>query len=144
MPTRKQRKRIQKERRHEYETVWVDGEGNELDEPPDDAPASPREHRSDGRKPQQRPQQRSSRAARVPQAPSWRRAGKRALVLGAAVFAFVALTGQTKSGQNKYFSAAYAAVLFAGLFIPYLYWIERFTYRRYQRRMGEQPKKQKR
>ena len=33
---------MQKERRHEYETVWVDGEGNELEEPPDDAPAPAR------------------------------------------------------------------------------------------------------
>ena len=37
MPTRKQRRRAVKERRHEYETVWVDGEGNELEEPPEDA-----------------------------------------------------------------------------------------------------------
>ena len=36
MPTRKQRRRAQKERRHEYETVWVDAEGNELDEPPEE------------------------------------------------------------------------------------------------------------
>ena len=35
MPTRKQRRRALKERRHEYETVWVDSEGNELAEPPD-------------------------------------------------------------------------------------------------------------
>ena len=41
MPSRKQRKRVQKGRRHEYETVWVDSEGNELDEPPDDLPARP-------------------------------------------------------------------------------------------------------
>jgi ferric-dicitrate binding protein FerR (iron transport regulator) len=141
MPTRKQRKRIQKERRHEYETVWVDGEGNELDEPPEDATATRSERRSDGRKPQQR---RSSRAPRIPQPPSWRRAAKRALLLGAAVFAFVALTVHTKNGQNKYTSAAYAAVLFAALFIPYIYGIERFTYRRYQRKESEQPKKQKR
>src|SRR5438067_1310697 len=39
MPTRKQRRRAQKERRHEYETVWVDDEGNELEEPPEDAVA---------------------------------------------------------------------------------------------------------
>src|SRR5881227_1030877 len=116
MPTRKQRKRALKGRRHEYETVWVDGEGNELEEPPDDATATQLERPSDGRKPQQK---RSSRAPRIPQPPSWRRAGKRALLLGAAVFAFVALTVHTKSGQNKYLSGAYAAVLFAGLFIPY-------------------------
>ena len=34
MPSRKQRRREQKAKRHEYEYVWVDAEGNELDEPP--------------------------------------------------------------------------------------------------------------
>ncbi len=140
MPTRKQRKRIQKERRHEYETVWVDGEGNVLEEPPDEALPTPRERRSDGRKPQQ---QRGGRAPRVPQPPSWSRAAKRALLLGAAVFAFVALTAHAKSGQSKYVSALYAAALFGVIFVPYIYGIERFTYRRYQRKMSEQPKKQK-
>ena len=41
MPTRKQRRRAQKERRHEYETVWVDAEGNELEEPPEELAAAP-------------------------------------------------------------------------------------------------------
>src|SRR5436853_5270123 len=98
MPTRKQRKRVQKGRRHEYETVWVDGEGNELEEPPDDAPASPRERRSDGGKPQQKG---TARPGRVPQPPSWRRAGKRALLLGAAVYLFVVLAVHPKNGENK-------------------------------------------
>jgi|SRR5579871_5069699 len=139
MATKKQRKRSQKERRHEYETVWVDGEGNELEEPPEDVVSAPRERRSDGRKPQQKDaKQRTARAPRVPQPPSWRRSGKRAVLLGAAVFAFVAITVHPKGGQSKYISAAYAAALFAALFIPYIYGIERFTYRRYQRKQAEQ------
>ena len=76
MPTRKQRRRAVKERRHEYETVWVDEEGNELDEPPEDLAAAPAKR--DGAKPKATaPQQRGGRAVRVPQPPSWRRAAKR-------------------------------------------------------------------
>ena len=41
MPTRKQKRKTQKERRHEYETVWIDEEGNELEEPPEDVAAKP-------------------------------------------------------------------------------------------------------
>src|SRR3954453_13588787 len=37
MPSRKQRQRKQKAKRHEYETVWLDDEGNVLDEPPPEA-----------------------------------------------------------------------------------------------------------
>jgi hypothetical protein len=140
--TRKQRKRSQKERRHEYETVWVDGEGNDLEEPPDDAPAPSPERRSNGGKSQQKSQQKgSSRPTRAPKAPSWSRATKRALLLGAAVFAFVALTGHGKNGSHAYLSALYPALLFAALFIPYIYGIERFTYRRWERKTAEQPKK---
>src|SRR4051812_49710693 len=42
------RSRALKERRHEYETVWVDSEGNELEEPPEEASAAP--ERSEDRK----------------------------------------------------------------------------------------------
>ena len=34
MPTRKQRRRQAKVKRHEYEFVYVDSEGHELEEPP--------------------------------------------------------------------------------------------------------------
>jgi len=92
MPTRKQRRRAQKERRHEYETVWVDAEGNELDEPPDDVLAAAPEKgdgaKRDGAKPKAKPQQqRGGRAVRVPPQPSWRRAFKRSAILGAVIFA---------------------------------------------------------
>ena len=132
MPTRKQRKRSQKERRHEYETVWVDSEGNELDEPPDDAPPpAPRERRPDGKKPQQK---RSSAAARTPMPPDWRRAARRSLILGAVIFVFFALvTGPL--------GAFVLAILYTGLFIPFTYYLDRFAYSRYLKKVGQQPKK---
>ena|SRR5579859_1433627 len=142
MPTRKQRKRMQKERRHEYETVWVDSEGNELEEPPDDVARPAPERRQDGTKPQpKRPQQRSSRATRTPLPPSWRRAAKRSFLLGAVIFVMFALLIRSKNGQHQYGSALFLAVLYTALFTPFTYGLDRFAYRRWQRKIGEQPKK---
>ena len=77
MPTRKQRRRAQKERRHEYETVWVDAEGNELDEPPEEElVATP----AKGDAPRSKPkatQLRGGRQIRVPPTPSWQRDRRR-------------------------------------------------------------------
>ena len=140
MPTRKQRKRSQKERRHEYETVWVDEEGNELEEPPDDVvEPAPREKRTGGKKPQQKRAQ-QSRATRTPLAPSWRRAAKRSLILGAVIFVLFAILS-SKGGKHNYTSALLLAVLYTGLFVPFTYYVDRFTYRRWQRKSGEPPKK---
>jgi hypothetical protein len=93
MPTRKQRRRAQKERRHEYETVWVDAEGNVLDEPPEELVATTHEKRENGKSKAKAQPQRGGRAARVPPAPSWRRAGKRSLILGGAIFALFYILG---------------------------------------------------
>src|SRR3954471_20215566 len=93
MPTRKQRRRLQKERRHEYETVWVDSEGNELEEPPEDLAEKP--EKRDGAKPKPKPKanatHRGGRTVRVPPPPSWQRAAKRAGILGAVIFVFIYL-----------------------------------------------------
>src|SRR2546430_9551452 len=84
MPTRKQKRREAKAKRHDYEFVYVDDEGNEVEPPPEETPA---EKRSNGAKPAAKkgaPPPRSRR--RTPQPPSWQRAGRRALILGAVVF----------------------------------------------------------
>jgi hypothetical protein len=142
MPTRKQRKRAQKERRHEYETVWVDSEGNELEEPPEDAAEPVRESRANGKKvPQKRPQQRSSAGARTPLPPSWRRAVRRSLMLGGAVFVVMYLLNSKATGINRVSSAAALAVLYTALFIPFTYYVDRFAFRRWERRAAGQAKK---
>ncbi len=77
MATRKQRKRMQKERRHEYENVWVDPDGNELEEPPEELRrAGDTRHDVDSRKPQRSASSSSSSAAR-PALRSRRRGGAR-------------------------------------------------------------------
>jgi hypothetical protein len=135
MPTRKQRRREAKAKRHEYETVYVDAEGNVLDEVPEELerPRSERAQSRNGDKPaakKAQPQQRGGR--RVPPEPSWNRAVKRAGLLGIVVFVLFSFTA-----KGNYVSVIPLALLYTALFIPFTYYIDRFAYRRYQAR-GEQ------
>ena len=140
MPTRKQRRRAQKERRHEYETVWVDEEGNELEEPPEDLVAPP--EKRDGAKPKAAQQRggAGSRPVRVPPPPSWERAAKRSLILGAAIFALFYILG-SKSGGRHIGTPLALAGLYTLLFIPFTYAIDRFAHNRWQRRADQQGQK---
>lgn len=140
MPTRKQRRRAQKERRHEYETVWVDAEGNELEEPPEES-AVPAEKRN-GTKPKAKAkpaQQRGGRAARVPQPPSWRRAAKRGALFGVVIFAVFAVLGS--NGQHNYSAAILFGAIYTVVFIPFTFMLDRFAYNRWQRRAEQQGSK---
>ena len=142
MPTRKQKRRDQKAKRHDYEFVYVDAEGNELDEVPEEAERPKRERTSSTAAKKQ--QQRGSRAGREPQAPSWRRSFRRAALLGVVVFLFFSLSGP--SGANRYLTALAFSVLYTGLFVPFTYAIDRFAYRRWQARQqgGASPAVKKR
>jgi hypothetical protein len=141
MPTRKQRRRAQKERRHEYETVWVDSEGNELDEPPEELATTPQKRdgaRRDGAKPKPKAaQHRGARPVKVPPPPSWGRAAKRAAILGAVIFGFIYIAG-TRNGSHSPASAFLLAVIYTALFIPLQYTIDRFAHNRWQRRADAQ------
>ena len=127
MPSRKQRRRELKTKRHVYETVWLDAEGNELDEAPPElleAEEKKKEKTAAKTAPASQPQKRGGR--REPQPPSWNRAGKRGLLLGAVVFAMFGITS-----KGKYLSVLPLAAIYTVLFIPFTYWIDRFAYRRY-------------
>jgi hypothetical protein len=140
MPTRKQRRRAQKERRHEYETVWVDEEGNELEEPPEELVAAT--EKRDGAKPKAKTsqQQRGGRPVRVPPPPSWQRAAKRSLILGAVIFVAFYLAG-SRNGSNRFLSAIEITVIYTVIFIPFQFTIDRFAYNRWQRRAEQQGSK---
>src|SRR5918911_2871538 len=139
MPTKKQRRRAQKERRHEYETVWVDAEGNELEEPPEEELAATSAKRDSAKsKPKaQATQQRGGRQVRVPPPPSWQRAAKRAGILGAVVFVFIYLVGAKNGGHNPA-GAVLPALVYTLLFIPFQFTLDRFAHNRWQRRADAQ------
>lgn len=134
MPTRKQRRRLQKERRHQYETVWVDSEGNEFDEPPEELVARPEKlEKRDSAKPKAKAaQQRGGRQVRVPPPPSWGRAGKRALIIGTVIFVFIYIAGAKHGGHLL--SALLLAGIYTALFVPFQYVLDRFAYNRWLRR----------
>jgi hypothetical protein len=134
MPSRKQRQRKLKSKRHEWETVWVDEEGNELEAPPEDIVEQERVKKEragtratvsqTGKKPAQRG------ARREPQPPSWNRAIKRAGLLGIVVFFL--FTFAAGSASNRYVAAIVPAAIYTALFVPFTYLIDRFAYRRFQ------------
>jgi cation transport ATPase len=130
VPTRKQKRRELKAKRHEYETVWVDAEGNELDEVPPEA-VELEEKKKDRTAAKataaKQPPQRGGR--RQPQPPSWNRATKRGLLLGLVVFAMFGLTS-----KGKYVQVLPLALIYTVLFIPFTYYIDRFAYKRFQAR----------
>jgi hypothetical protein len=140
MPSRKQRRRAAKSKRHEYEFVYVDSEGNELDEVPDELVDTERERaeRRNGSKAaaaatvskKAQPQ----RGRRTPPEPSWNRAVKRGALLGVVVFILFSLTS-----KGSYVSVIPLAIAYTALFIPFTYFIDRFAYRRWQARQGQQP-----
>ena len=143
MPTRKQKRREAKSKRHEYEFVYVDDEGNELEDPPEDLLPAPKE-RSNGTSPAKKaaPQRGGRTPRRTPQPPSWQRATKRAVLLGFVVFI---LFSATAKGSNRYIVAALPALIYTALFIPFTYSIDRFAYKRWQVRQqgGAAPTKKR-
>jgi hypothetical protein len=144
MPTRKQRRRAQKDRRHEYEyeTVWIDPASGEEVEAPEDYVAEPPEKRENGKpKPKAKTQpQRGGRPVRVPPAPSWQRATKRSVMIGAALFAVIYLLG-SKNGHHSLGSALLLAGIYTAIFIPAQFAIDRFAHNRWQRRADQEAAK---
>jgi hypothetical protein len=125
MPTRKQKRREAKTKRHDYEFVYVDDDGNEVEAPPEP------EKRTNGAKPAAKKSAPPARGRRrTPQPPSWQRAGRRALILGAVVFVLFGMLNKT----HNYTGAAVAALIYTALFIPFTYTLDRFAWRRWQAR----------
>ena len=131
MPSRKQKRRDAKSKRHEYEFVYVDSEGHELEEPPEELVADTRPKArtasTNGKVAPAKKPAPATRGRREPQPPSWQRAGKRSLILGAVIFALFTVTAK----KNGYAGAATLALVYTALFIPFTYMIDRFAYKRW-------------
>jgi len=130
MPTRKQRRRQQKSRRHEYEYVYVDDEGNEV-------PADPTEDRPEKKNGKvdtrtQTSKRASSRAGgRVIEPPSWRRAVKRAAIWAPLLVVALMLINRNVSPLQWLTSA----VFLVAFFIPISYFTDSMAYRMYRKRV---------
>lgn len=118
MATRKQRKRKEKEQRHDY--VWVDEEGNELASESSAATES-------SAKPT------TARGGRVPQPPSWRRSFKRGAVFAPIMLATVMLL----SSDLAFSQQLMQALFIVSVFIPFSYFLDRVMYRSVLKRQAK-------
>jgi hypothetical protein len=129
MPTRKQRRRRVKSRRHEYEYVWVDDEGNEVEVDPEHV-AGDKPAQKDGRPARDR----SGRPVRKIDPPSWSRVGRRAAIFAPVMFIVVWILkpeGATSA------SVVVQTVVLLGFFLPFSYVMDSLMYRAYLRRTGQ-------
>jgi hypothetical protein len=131
VPTRKQRRRRDKDFRHDVRVFEVDEEGNEV-------PIAELRQREEAAKPKQakkpQPQQkgRGGKQLREVQPPSWERAIKRGGMMGGAmllVFVFLLKTGPIAQRVA-------IGVFYAVAFVPLTYWSDRTAYRSYLKRVN--------
>ena len=126
MPSRKQRKRRAKDRRHEWEYVYVDDETGEEVEPPEDEPISRNGKRS--------PQQAKAKASgqREVQPPSWRKVGKRGLLFAPLMFLTVTLLSGDLTMTQRLVNTAFLLAFF----LPFSYAMDALMFRLYKKRAG--------
>jgi hypothetical protein len=133
MPSKKQRRRREKSQRHEWEYVEVDEEGNESPvEPIKPKKAVATEKAKANAKGDQRAN-RSARPRREVKPPSWNRALKRGALFVPFLYLFL-----TALEHVDPLPAVGVAFLYSAVFIPMFFFVDRMSYRAYQRRI-EQP-----
>jgi hypothetical protein len=135
VPTRKQKRRQQKLRRHEYEEVYVDEEGNvvDLDEAEVEAhPSASRNGRRD--RSSARPARAQGRAGRTIQPPSLQRVLKRGAIFAPVMFILVSIL---PGGSDISIEARVLNTLFlVAIFLPFSYLMDMITYRIWRKRTG--------
>jgi hypothetical protein len=125
MPSRKQRKRRAKAKRHEWEEVWVDEEGNEVEPPPDAEVEAPSRN---GKRTAQAPVR--SAGGRQVQPPSWNRVAKRGLIFAPLMF----LTVTFLSGSLTVTQRIVNTIFLLAFFLPFSYVMDTLMYRMAQKR----------
>jgi hypothetical protein len=136
MASKKQRRRRQKERRHDYEFVYVDEEGHEVEVDSSEL-ERPERHsaRRNGAKAQRKGDRKSSRPVRKIDPPSWKRVSKRALFFGPLIF----LAFSVLNTKQPIATRLLLTILYTGFFIPFMYLMDRAMYRTYLKRTGQAP-----
>ena len=129
MATKKQQRRRQKLKRHEYEEVYVDEEGNVLD--PEEAEqlavASP------GRKAEKTKAKTPTRERRrAVEPPSWRRTLRRGLIFFPLMLLVIFLLSPELSTVQKVLNT----LVLMAFFIPFSYFMDTIMWRTMQRRLA--------
>jgi hypothetical protein len=137
MPSKKQQRRRQKLKRHEYEEVYVDDEGNELaPEVAEELVAARPEKAAKSAKVQ--PTRRGGRAI---DPPSWRRTGRRGLLF----FPLMLITVFLLAGDNvTTLGKIVQTIALMAFFLPFSYFMDTMVWRAAQRRLASTDETKKR
>jgi hypothetical protein len=129
MATQKQRRRRAKEKRHAYDLVEIDAEGNETvltasELKSETAPKSAAKSQSKG-------QQKQTGGRGAPQPPSWARVFKRAAIFAPIFLATVwLLAGDRLSVAGAVLQTAFLLAVF----VPFSYFMDRLVWRSHEKR----------
>jgi len=143
MATKKQRRRREKGRRHDYEFVYVDQEGEEVEV--DEREEKPREERkptsglkptpsNKAKAPATTKSRTSGRAERVVDPPSWDRTLKRAAIFVPIMLIFLYVTKPKNASTT---AIALQAAFIIVLLIAFMYGMDTLLYRSYQKRQAK-------
>ena len=137
MATQKQRRRRAKEKRHDYDLVYIDEDGVEQ---PVERAEEPRKPTGRGSKAtvskssSSKEPSRSGRAGKVAQPPSWNKVLKRGAIFAPIFLATVMLLGGNKM---TFKGAVVQTVLLIAVFIPFSYFMDRVVWRQQQKRLAK-------
>ena len=134
MPSKKQQRRRQKLKRHEYEEVYVDDTGRELDPEEAEELVGAALTKKTARAPKQEPTRRRGRAI---EPPSWRRTCRRGLLF----FPLMLLTVHILDTEVAWTSKIGSTVVLMAFFLPFSYFMDTMMWRSYQRRIARTEQK---
>jgi hypothetical protein len=132
MPTKKQKRRNQKARRHEYEYVYLDDEGNEVPVDPSELRAEKNGQRESKPRAGKQASGRAASGRKKIEPPSWRRSIRRALLFGPILVVAMILLNQGQPLAQQVFPA----VFLIAFFIPFSYFTDSLAYRVFQKRLN--------
>ena len=128
MPSKKQRRRREKLKRHQWEEVYVDEEGRELDPEEAEALVGPTARRAERTNAEER------KGGRRPiEPPSWRKTLRRgALFFPLMLITVFLLAGDAVTTTGKIMQA----LVLMAFFLPFSYFMDSMVWRSYQRRLA--------
>lgn len=134
MANQKQRRRRAKEKRHAYELVEIDEEGNEtvLSARALKSESSPKAAGKQQSKARESGPARGGRGA--PQPPTWTRVLKRGALFAPIFLATVLLLG---GGRLTFMGAVVQTIFLLAVFVPFSYLMDRLVWRSQQKRLAK-------
>jgi hypothetical protein len=134
MATQKQRRKRAKEKRHEYELVEIDGEGNETVLRASDLKAETSSSSSAGKGAAPSDAKAKSKPSRgAPQPPTWRRVAKRGAIFAPIFLATVLLLG---GDRMSFVGAVLQTIFLLAIFVPFSYFMDRLVWRSHEKRLA--------